>query len=156
MQPLRPSPADCRGTALPLSGFPTTPIQGTLDGNAFTLGDNSTSAGVMQVLPIPVTFTKISAIFTWKTAMALIGTTVTTTAQLYKYSGGTSAPVPGASCSALLTGILATGTISTCTNSFFSAAYDPGEAGFIVVSATSAGLSLINTLNLNVSVGVGQ
>jgi hypothetical protein len=57
-----------------------------------------------------------------------------------------------------LTGVLAPGTISTCTITGLSLqnAYSVGDGAFIVVSATATGLSLMNSIKVAVSVGVSQ
>jgi hypothetical protein len=147
-------------TALPLSGTLSTPIPGTIPGGVFTFSDNSTFGGVMQTFPSFVTYASMSANLTIKNAMALIGSTVTISAELWRYSSqtGTATAIPGASCTFApsFTGILAAETHASCNLGGMSATYAPGDAGLVVVRATSAGISLINTLNVDVSVGVGQ
>jgi hypothetical protein len=96
---------------------------------------------------------------TTDSALSLVGTTITIQVQLFKFpSGGTvSSAVGGASCTfaPALTGVLASGAIATC-SSTFSASYAAGDAAFWDVSATAAGLTSSNTVNLDISVGVSE
>jgi len=140
-------------TALPLSGYLSTPITGTLPSGVFNFNDSSTSAGVIQPLPTDTTFTNMSAMMTVKSSMNLIATTVTLTAQLFTFNGSSATAVPGVFCSVNLIGIVNTGTIQTCNNPTMSAAYTAGSAGFVVVSASASGLQLTNTVDVDVSVG---
>ncbi len=143
-------------SVLPLQGFLASPISATLVGGVpqFT---GAQFIGAVQTLPADVIFTKMNGTLASETALALVGTTVTITAQLYKFAGGGITPVPGAVCTFAppFTGIIGVGTLGTCAGTFF-APYSAGEAGFIVVSATAAGVSLVNTINVDVSMGLSQ
>ena len=145
---------------LPLSGFVSAPVSGTIVSGNFTLSDNSTFGGLIQTLPVAVTFNKMSAILTTETAMSLVGSTLSITAQLYKYpAGGPAATaVAGTTCTfaPALTGIVGIGATSTCSLSAMGASFAAGDAGMVVVSMTAAGLNLIDTLNVDVSVGISQ
>lgn len=141
-------------SALPLSGYLPAPISGTIVGSTFNFSDNSTSGGVMQPLPLATNFTNMNTIMTVKSPMTLIGTTVTLTAQLYKFTGASATAVPDATCSAQMTGLVPSGAVFTCNNIELAALYATGDAGFVVVSATAAGLTLVNTVYVDVAVGL--
>ena len=108
----------------------------------------------MQTLPTAVTLTQMNVNASNDQTLFLIGTTVTVTVQLYKYTNGSLAVMTGASCSFQLTGPVLTGTTANCQSSGFTAAYAAGDAGFLGVSATATGLSLQNTVDLDLSIGV--
>jgi len=44
----------------------------------------------------------------------------------------------------------------TCGTTGFSASYNAGDGGAIVVSATAEGLTLVNTVSIEASVGISQ
>lgn len=89
---------------------------------------------------------------------ALTGTTVTIFAQLFRYvaGNGTAGRVSGTICtfSPALTGAVSAGNISTCSVTGFSATYAAGDVAFIVIRATAAGVSLLNTISFDASIGV--
>jgi hypothetical protein len=149
------------GTAsvLPLSGYLTSPVNDIPLIGAIPEFPSGGFSGIMQTMPTAVTFTNMTATMSNDVALSLIGTTVTIQVQLYKFpsGGGASSPVPGAICTfaPALTGVIATGTQATC-SSTISASYAPGDGAFEVVSTTATGLSLINTVDLDVSVAVSQ
>jgi hypothetical protein len=141
-------------TVLPLSGFVTTPLITSIAGS--TPNFTAPFVGAMQTLPAAVTFTKMAGTLTIETPILLIGSTITITAQLYKYSNGSFTAIAGTACTfaPVLTGILGVGTTATCSVTGMSAAYSAGDAGFIVIGATAAGLSLVNNVSVAVSMGV--
>ena len=146
-------------SVLPLAGFLASPISTTVVSGVpqFPAGGY---AGLMQVLPAAVTFTKMYGQLTTVDALALIGTNITVTAQLYRYTSGVGAQaVSGATCTfaPTLAGSVASGTTSTCELTGASAAFAAGDSGFIVVSAAvTAGIAAAATIYANVSVGVSQ
>lgn len=140
-------------SALPLSGYLSTPISGTISGTTFNFS-STPSGGVMQPLPMDTTFTRMNTIVTVKTPLSLVGTTVTLTAQLFKFDGSSATEVPDATCSVQLTGIVAAGSTYPCNNIELAALYATGDAGFVGVSATAAGLTLVNTVDFDIAVGL--
>ncbi len=138
-------------TVLPLQGvggYSTTMSGGTI----------TTAPGFVQVLPAATTVTGISSTISLTNAMALVGSTVTLQAQLWKVpvNSSTGSPVPGAICalSPPFTGVLAIGTTASCSTTGLSVPLAAGDSGFIVISATAAGLSLVNTVNVDVSAAI--
>ena len=140
-----------------LGGLPGTPVLLPLSGSDSEAGPSvltstidTTSAGnVVQVFPRDGTITSISARFSTTQALALVGTTGTITAQLYTSSAGdnTLTAVAGATCTMAppLTGVLGIGTLTYCTTTGLSIAVTNQTTGVLVISATAAGLSLVNT-----------
>ena len=133
------------GALLPLSGTGSQQSATVLSGAL----DTATTGNVVQVFPRDGTVTSISARFSTTVALALVGSTGTLTAQLYTSSSGdnTLTPVPGAICTMApaLTGIIAIGTLSSCITTGLSIPVTGQTSGVLVVSATAAGLSLVNT-----------
>jgi hypothetical protein len=144
-----------QGVVLPLAGSTATGATANLIGG---VPDNF--LGEIQVLPSAVTFGSMSVNFVTGQAMSLVGTTVTLTAQLYTVPNGSTiaSAVSGFSCtlSPAFTGVLAINTLSSCTANGLTGAFSAGDSGFVVVSATAAGISLINTVEGSLSVGIGQ
>lgn len=141
------------GAVLPLSGSITTATSSTFSG-----GVPITFQNVMQVFPSAVTFSSMSGNFVNGIALALIGSTVTLQAQLYKVVSGTATAVPGFNCTfaPALTGIAGVGDTSSCLVTGASATFAAGDSGFVAVSATASGITLINTVSGSISVGIGQ
>lgn len=141
----------------PLSGYLLTPIYTTFPGGTIYFS-NSSFVGLMQTLPGPATFTQMSGPLALESPLALTGTTVTIFAQLFKYvaGNGTAGRVSGTICtfSPALTGAVSAGNISTCSVTGFSATYAAGDMAFIVIRATAAGVSLLNTISFDASIGV--
>jgi len=123
-------------------------------------GVPSTFVPYMQTFPKAITFTSIGVTFVNGTPLTLVGSTITLTAQLYQVPNGTLTPqaVPGFSCTLFpeLTGIVGVNTVASCSASGLTGAFGAGDNGFVAISATSAGLSLVNTVNGQVTVGIGQ
>jgi hypothetical protein len=134
---------------LPLSGQ-------LLSANA--AADPPTSAvelAATQVLPRATTLTAVRARFVNTAALTLIGTTVSLTAQLYLSSGsGAPTPVPGALCTVSLVGIISIGDITDCAATGLSIPMTAGSSGYVKVSATAAGLSLITSVPVQIAVGL--
>jgi hypothetical protein len=109
----------------------------------------------MQTLPSSVTFSKLAVTISNQTALSLVGTSITITAQLYKYSSGSYSTV-GSACtlSPAFTGIVGVGATASCLTTGMTASYAAGDAGFVVLSATASGISLVNTVSIAVSTGV--
>lgn len=123
--------------------------------------DFASFAGVMQPFAAAATFNSITVTFRTSLALTLVGSTVTIQAQLFKvpYQSAAAGAVPGFVCTLApaLTGVIALGQSLTCLNQGASpATFNPGDAGFIVVSATATGLTLINTITGSVAVGISN
>jgi hypothetical protein len=118
--------------------------------------DVSLFPSLAQPLPA-VTLTNINAHLTNKIALALIGTTLTAEARVYRIAFGTNvATATTLFCTFTpLTGIVPINDTSTCASTG-SASFAAGDRAFIGVSTTAAGLALINVLTAAVTVGVGQ
>ncbi|RNL64376.1 hypothetical protein EFK50_07575 [Nocardioides marmoriginsengisoli] len=141
------------GAALPLSGAfvenGVTLTGGTID---------STSLGVPQVFPRDGTVTAVTGRAVLSNALSLIGTTVTLQAQLYTSSSGgtTMTPVPGTQCilTPALTGVLTIGTVLDCSVTGLSIPVTQGTNAMMVVTATAAGISLVNTVTARLATSV--
>lgn len=127
-------------------------------GNIDLTGAARTNLNYAFSVPRSGTITSMSAYFSSTVALALVGSTVTITAQLYSSTtpNNTFSPVPGAvvTLSPAITGIVATGTISSGTTTGLSIPVTAGTRYLLVYSITSAGLSLINTVSGYASGGV--
>jgi BclB C-terminal domain-containing protein len=145
-------------TVLPLSGY--TVASDTLDGVSIVGGtiDLTNTPGIGQPVPNDLTLTSISASFSNTVAMGLVGTTVTVTAQVFSASNSSNVytPVPGAlvTLSPALTGVIPIGTISSGLTTGLAIPMTIGTKVIVVVSATAAGVTLINTVTGGVSVGI--
>ena len=110
------------------------------------------------VSPRSGTITSISGQFSNTAALALIGTSITITGQLYSAPSGsnTFTAVPGAlvTMAPTLTGVLAIGTTSTGITTGLSIPVTAGTRYLMVYSATAAGLTLVNTVVGYASAGV--
>jgi BclB C-terminal domain-containing protein len=101
----------------------------------------------------------ISAYFSSTTALTLIGSTITITAQLYQSTGPNNnfTAVPGATVTLVppLTGLLAIGTISSGITTGLTASVSPGTRLMLVYSATvTAGIDTATTISGYASAGV--
>jgi BclB C-terminal domain-containing protein len=103
-----------------------------------------------QTFPTDETIQSITLFSSTTGALALVSTTVTVTAQLYTSTtpDNTFTPVPGALVIAAppLTGVDAIGTISNGITTGLTIPVTAGTRGVIVVSATAAGIGLVNFL----------
>jgi BclB C-terminal domain-containing protein len=111
-----------------------------------------------QTFPTDETIESMTVFSSTTIAQALIGTTVTVTAQLYTSStpDNTFVPVPGASVTAAppLTGVLSIGTVSSGMTTGLSIPVTAGTRGVIVISVTAAGISLINAVPMYASASI--
>lgn len=139
---------------LPVSGAElTTPPSISLLGGALDVSTNTALLTQAQTFPQSGTFGTMKATFMETAALSLIGSTVTLTASLY--SGPLTNLTPtGLSCSVTLTGVIALGSIQTCATSSGTASVNAGDSGFIVISASATGISLLNSVTLGASVGI--
>lgn len=101
-------------------------------------------------VPRAGTITSIAAFFSTTVALALVGTTITVTAQLY-VSGAPDnifAPIPGASVtlSPSLTGIVAVGTVLTGFTDGLAIPIAPEDRLLMVFTETSTGITLLTTV----------
>lgn len=129
-------------------GFGASQTGLSLSGGALDL----TNTGQMAFsMPRDGTITSITAYFSSSASLALVGTTVTITAQLYSSDTPSDifTPVPGAvvTLAPPLTGILAIGTTSSGLTSGLSIPVTEQTRLVMVYSITAAGVSLINTVN---------
>jgi BclB C-terminal domain-containing protein len=103
-----------------------------------------------QTFPTDETIQSITLFTSTTSALSLVGTTVTVSAQLYTSAtpDNTFTPVPGALVIAApsLTGVDAIGTISNGMTTGLSIPVTAGTRGVIVISVTAAGLSLVNAV----------
>jgi BclB C-terminal domain-containing protein len=109
-------------------------------------------------IPRDGTITSISAYFSTTTALSLVGTTVTVTAQLYSSStpDNTFTPIPGAmvTLAPALTGIVAIGTTSNGIATGLSIPVTAQTRLLMVYSISATGVGLINTVTGYMSGGV--
>jgi BclB C-terminal domain-containing protein len=127
-------------------------------GTIVTSGSGAAAPNFAFAVPANSTITSVTASFSTTQAMSLIGTSVTLQAQLYSAPAGSDSftPVPGVAVtlSPSLTGILATGTMMTGVIDGLAVDVPSQTRLMLVVSATAAGLSLVNTIQGNASGGV--
>ncbi|VBB05891.1 Hypothetical protein LUCI_1102 [Lucifera butyrica] len=109
-------------------------------------------------MPRDGTITSIAAYFSTTAALSLVGTTVTITAQLYSSTtpDNTFSPIAGTAVtlSPALTGIVNLGTVSNGALTGLSIPVTSQTRLLLVVFATAAGLSLVNTVVGYISAGV--
>jgi BclB C-terminal domain-containing protein len=109
-------------------------------------------------VPRDGTITSISAFFNLRTAMSLVGTTITVTGQVYVSTtpDNTFTPVPGAlvTLAPPLTGLVSIGTVSSGSVTGLSIPVTQGTRLMVVFSSTAAGVGLINSINGTYSAGV--
>jgi hypothetical protein len=143
---------------LGLSGHMSTPVTVDLQGFPWPNNYINTFTGMTQNIPVPVTFTKMYGTLSFQTSPALIiiQGTVFIKAQLYRYQNsggptGTLTAVPGALCNFTLngnsqpgfgqfTGVVFVQTyVASCSNTSFSASFNPNDGAIWVISATGTG-----------------
>ncbi len=109
-------------------------------------------------LPTDGTITSISAFFSATNALALVGTTVTVTAQIYESTtpDNTFTAIPGAlvTLSPSLTGFIGVGTVSNGITTGLNIPVTAQTRLLLVFSASAAGLSLVNTISGYMSGGL--
>lgn len=129
-----------------------------LTGGALDLTGTSGQVVPAQTFPTNETIETMTVFTSTTAAQALVGTTVTVTAQLYTSATPNNAfsPVPGASVTAAppLTGVVSIGTVSSGMTTGLSIPVTAGTRGVIVISVTAAGLSLVNTVPMYASASI--
>ena len=109
-------------------------------------------------MPRAGTITSISAYFSTTAALSLIGSSITIRAQLYVSSTPNNlfVPIPGAvvNLTPSLTGTISIGDISSGITTGLSIPVTAQSRLLMVFSATSSGLSLINTVVGYASAGI--
>ncbi|MNI07990.1 Endoglucanase precursor [compost metagenome] len=129
-------------------------VGGTID----LTGSGGTNLNYAFSVPRSGTITSISAYFSNSVALALIGTSVTITAQLYesKTPNNIFTAVPGASVTLApaITGIASIGAISNGITTGLSIPVTAESRYIMVYYATASGLSLITTVTGYASAGV--
>lgn len=140
------------------------PLSGDQAGSAQLLGgtlDLTGGPGQMvpaQTFPTTETIESMTVFTSTTVAQALVGTTVTVTAQLYTSTtpDNTFTPVPGAvvTASPPLTGVVPIGSISNGITTGLSIPITAQTRGVIVVSAEATGISLINAVPMYVSASI--
>ena len=150
-----------------------TSIAGGLVGDAALLGFGSNASGIDASsgtidltstgyfafsMPSDGTITSLSAYFSTTTALSLVGTTVTITAQVYTSvtPDNIFTPVPGAivTLAPALTGVVAIGTVCNGITTGLSIPVTAETSVLVVFSITSAGVTLINTVDGNAGAGL--
>jgi hypothetical protein len=118
--------------------------------------DPAVLPGFAQVMPVSTTLDNLRVHMATKSAMSLIGTTLTLAATVYTAAAGTDTPVATAlTCTGApaLTGVLAIGTTSDCSASA-PIPLNVGDRAWIVASATATGLGLVNTVPVSMAASV--
>jgi BclB C-terminal domain-containing protein len=108
-------------------------------------------------VPRAGTITSIAAYFSTTLALALVGTTITISAQLYSSTtpDNTFSPIgTPVTLAPALTGILAVGTVSNGILTGLSLPVTTQTRLLMVFSSTAAGLSLVNTVEGYASAGI--
>ena len=120
--------------------------------------DLTNSSNFAFSMPRDGTITSLSAYFSTTSALALVGTTVSITGQVYTSSTPDNifTAVPGATVTLApsLTGIIALGTVSNGITTGLSIPVTAGTRVMVVFSATAAGVTLINTVEGYASAGL--
>jgi len=140
-------------------GFGNSALGITTLGSTIDLtGSTGTSLDFAFSVPRSGTITSIAAYFSTTVALALVGSTITITAQLYSSTtpDNTFTPVAGTAVtlSPALTAIIAAGTVSNAILTGLSIPVTAQTRLLMVFSATAAGLSLLNTVDGYASAGV--
>jgi BclB C-terminal domain-containing protein len=121
-------------------------------------GTDETLLNFAFSMPRDGTITSFSAYFSTTTALSLVGTTVTITAQLYSSTtpDNTFSPIEGTAITLApaLTGVIAIGTISNGILTGLSIPVTAQTRVLVVFSISAAGISLINTVDGYASAGV--
>lgn len=111
------------------------------------------------VMPRDGIITSIAGSFSITTALSMVGSTVSVTAQLYQAAEGSNTFYPVAGTELTLnpgmSEIVLSGTMSTGIRSGLSIPIPAGTRLMFVCSASSTGISLVNTVNGYISGGVG-
>lgn len=141
---------------LPLSGDQAGSAQ--LSGPVLDMTGGPSQIVPAQTFPTDETIKSMTVFASTTVAQALVGTTVTVTAQLYTSTtpDNTFTPVPGAvvTASPPLTGVVPIGAISNGITTGLAIPILAQTRGVIVVSVTATGISLINTVPMYVSASI--
>jgi BclB C-terminal domain-containing protein len=142
-------------TLLPLSGVYS--FSGAHDSGG-TLDLTTNGAGAAQPISRDGTITAITAYASTTAGLSLVGSTVTLTAQLWESTTPSNiyTPVPGAlvTLAPPLTGVVSIGSISNGETTGLAIPVTTGTNAIMVISATATGISLINSVPINVSTSV--
>jgi BclB C-terminal domain-containing protein len=137
---------------MPLNGWMP---EGVTTNSAFPIDEEG---GVAQIMPRDATITGVSGYASTTAGLSLVGSTVTLTAQIYTSSvpNNTFTAVPGAICTLApaLTGVLSIGTISDCSTTGLAIPVTAGTRVMTVISATAAGLSLVNSVGITANASI--
>lgn len=130
------------------------PLSGHVTGHSITT-PVAADPSVVQVVPSATTLTSLSMRAVTTAGVALIGSTVTVSATLYKAAAADPvATATGLSCGATLTGLVSLGDSLSC-NGTGSVTFAPGDRAFVLLSSdVTAGLDVATLLNVNASVGL--
>ncbi|WP_407926811.1 exosporium glycoprotein BclB-related protein [Caproicibacter fermentans] len=173
--PTGPTGAAGAGAIIPFaSGTPTslTTVAGGLVGTLGLIGFGLNAPGVLALgvidlsgltnfafsMPRDGVINSVAAYFSVTAALALAGTTVTITAQLYSSPtpNDTFSPVPGALVTLPpLTGVISVGDTFNAVTTGLAIPVTAQTRLLMVFSATAAGVSLVNTIAGYASAGVG-
>jgi len=137
-------------------GFGVSQTGISLLGGAIDLG-SITSENNAFVVPRNGTITSMSGFFSNTVALALVGSSVTVTATLYKASAGSNSfTATGASVTLApaITGVVSIGATANGTNASLNVPVTAGERLLMVYSATASGITLVNTVTGFASAGV--
>lgn len=142
-------------TVIPVNGVNT--VNGvTTSGGAIDLTSQGTTG---QPITRDSTITSFSAFASTTSALSLVGTTVTLTAQVWQSTTPDNqyTPIPGAQVTftPALTGIIAIGTVSNGSTTGLNIPVTAGTNLIVVFSASAAGINLNNTIRANVATGLG-
>lgn len=144
------------GIVLPLSGYVANPVAA----DAGLGGAAQFAAGRFmpaQVLPATTTLTRLHGSLMLSNAQALVGTTVALSAAVYRapLNSPSSGTLAGLSCTfaPALTGVLAIGTVAEA-DCLGSATITGGDLAYVFVTASSAGVTLLNSVPVDVTVGL--
>lgn len=143
---------------VPLNGYVDTAPTASLVGGLINMTGLTAPARAMpQPIPAATQIHSISAHLELNAALALVGTTLTPSVQIYAIApnGNTATPVAGAIATCTpLTGVLAIATPAECSVTGLSINVPAGSRLFSVVSATATGITLITTLSVSAAVTV--
>ncbi len=136
------------------SGNTLTALGGTID----ILGGPGELLNFAFSVPRDGTITSISAFFSVTAALALVGSTITITAQLYSSTtpDNVFSPIPGAivTLAPPLTGLISIGDISNGITEGLSIPVTAETRLLLVFSTTATGISLVNTVLGYASAGI--
>jgi BclB C-terminal domain-containing protein len=137
-------------TVLPLSGAASSPGDPMYDGTIDTASADGNLGSMVQVFPTTTTLTSIAGRASITVPMNMLATVVNLRVQLYEAPSNSNlmTPVPGASCDMApgLTGVVSAGVVSSCVTTGLSIPIAAGTPAILVVSATSNGLSVLDTV----------